>query len=144
MKFGSKEKCHKCGKTVYLMEKVTVEGKATQIFHNYCFRCSSCNKVVTLANYVSLDDQIFCKTHYLAELHARKSKAQNPTPVNKQNEGEQEEGDEEQEQEQHSDQEEENGQEDQQQQEEQQENGEPEQNGGGDGYSDEDYNDDEY
>eukprot|EP01080_Neovahlkampfia_damariscottae_P005088 gene5087-8687_t len=173
MKFGSKEKCHKCGKTVYLMEKVTVEGKATQIFHNYCFRCSSCNKVVTLANYVSLDDQVFCKTHYLAELHARKSKAQNQTPVNKQeNEQEQQQqqqqqqhnddygdehdgygdeehdgyGDEEQQEDGYGEeqQQEEPQQEEEQQQEQQQEqqNGQPE--GNGDGYSDEDYNDDEY
>jgi predicted nucleic acid binding AN1-type Zn finger protein len=127
-KFGSKEKCHKCGKTVYLMEKVTVEGKATQIFHNYCFRCSVCNKVVTLANYVSLEDQIFCKTHYLAELHARKSKAQNSGTSNGQDgqdeEQEQEEGE----------------------QQEQQDNGnsEPqEQTNEKSGYSDED-NDDEY
>jgi hypothetical protein len=129
-KFGSKEKCHKCGKTVYLMEKVTVEGKATQIFHNYCFRCSVCNKVVTLANYVSLEDQIFCKTHYLAELHARKSKAQNSGSTSNGQDGQQDE-----------EQEEDGG-----EQQEQQDNGnsEPqEQTNEKSGYSDED-NDDEY
>jgi uncharacterized CHY-type Zn-finger protein len=132
-KFGSKEKCHKCGKTVYLMEKVTVEGKATQIFHNYCFRCSVCNKVVTLANYVSLEDQIFCKTHYLAELHARKSKAQNSgSNTNGQEDGNGQDDGEQQQQQDDDEPQQENG------------NSEPqEQTNEKSGYSDED-NDDEY
>ena len=72
--FGSRDKCTKCGQTVYLVEKVTVEGKTTRIFHNYCLRCTTCDRVVTLGNYIALDDQIYCKPHYLAEVHSRKNK----------------------------------------------------------------------
>jgi hypothetical protein len=82
-KFGAREKCNKCGQTVYLVEKVTVEGKTTRIFHNYCFRCSHCDRGVTLGTYVALDDLIYCKQHYLAEVQNRKNK--NAEVVNKKN-----------------------------------------------------------
>jgi hypothetical protein len=72
--FGSKDKCARCGQTVYVIEKVVVEGKTTRIFHNYCLRCSKCDKVVTLGNYVSLDDQIYCKPHYNTEMQERRVK----------------------------------------------------------------------
>lgn len=73
--FGSREKCARCSQTVYIIEKVAVEGKTTRIFHNYCLRCARCDKVVTLGNYVSLDEQIYCKPHYNVEMQERRLKA---------------------------------------------------------------------
>lgn len=72
--FGTKDKCARCGQAVYLVEKVVVDGKTTRIFHNYCLRCSRCDKVVSLGNYVSIDDTIFCKPHYALEMQERKTK----------------------------------------------------------------------
>lgn len=72
--FGSRDKCARCGQTVYVIEKVVVDGKTTRIFHNYCLRCTKCDKVVTLGNYVSLDDEIYCKPHYNVEMQERRTK----------------------------------------------------------------------
>lgn len=72
--FGTKDKCARCGQAVYLVEKVVVDGKTTRVFHNYCLRCSRCDKVVSLGNYVSIDDTIFCKPHYSLEMQERKTK----------------------------------------------------------------------
>jgi hypothetical protein len=84
-KFGnvSQEKCFSCAKTVYLLEKLTVEGKTSRIFHNYCFRCAICNCKVTLGNYVGLDDLIYCKTHYMAEINGRKERVDPSTIINR-------------------------------------------------------------
>ena len=35
-----------------------------RIFHKTCIRCSSCNKVLSLGNYSSLDGKFYCKAHY--------------------------------------------------------------------------------
>ena len=66
-KFGGapKEKCVKCGKTVYPAEKVSMEG---QIYHGPCLRCTQCNKALTGANwgaFVPPNNDPYCKTHYM-------------------------------------------------------------------------------
>jgi hypothetical protein len=73
--FGSKEKCHVCEKTVYPMEKVSIEGKVSRVFHNKCFRCSECNKIVNLTNYGTIEEKIYCKPHYTAEMKSSKNSA---------------------------------------------------------------------
>ena len=46
-KFGGGNKCLVCGKTVYVQEQVTYEGK---FLHEDCFKCSICNKKIATAS----------------------------------------------------------------------------------------------
>jgi hypothetical protein len=60
--FGSaSEKCKYCGKAVYAMEKGEADG---MVFHKTCFRCSTCNKMVKMGSYASLEGKIYCKAHF--------------------------------------------------------------------------------
>eukprot|EP00041_Stephanoeca_diplocostata_P038417 m.1514987 g.1514987 ORF g.1514987 m.1514987 type:complete len:938 (-) comp25215_c0_seq18:3333-6146(-) len=52
------DKCTFCDKTVYAMEKILADGDC---FHKACFRCSSCNKMLSLGNYAALDGKLYCK-----------------------------------------------------------------------------------
>src|SRR5205814_2030467 len=55
------ETCEQCSKTVYPMEKVSVENR---IFHNSCFRCGHCNTLLKLGNYASGGESFYCKPHF--------------------------------------------------------------------------------
>lgn len=57
--------CDKCGKTVYLTEKVVVEDKdEKKLFHKACLRCIHCQVVLSLGNYASMDGVTYCKPHF--------------------------------------------------------------------------------
>jgi len=57
--------CDKCGKTVYLTEKVVVEDKEEKkLFHKACLRCIHCQVVLSLGNYASMDGVTYCKPHF--------------------------------------------------------------------------------
>eukprot|EP01080_Neovahlkampfia_damariscottae_P004850 gene4850-8435_t len=56
-----KEKCCKCNKTVYTMEKITIN---EMIFHNWCLKCSKCGTKLNTSNYHVHNDELFCKVHY--------------------------------------------------------------------------------
>ncbi|XP_063236489.1 F-actin-monooxygenase Mical isoform X2 [Bacillus rossius redtenbacheri] len=63
---GSSEMCHFCGKRVYLMERMSTEGK---FFHRGCFRCEYCNTALRLGNYAfdrdcSCGGRFFCSQHF--------------------------------------------------------------------------------
>ncbi|KAL9994112.1 putative transcription factor interactor and regulator LIM family [Helianthus debilis subsp. tardiflorus] len=58
---GTQEKCAKCNKTVYPLEKVTVEG---EFYHSQCFRCAQGGCKLTPSNYAALDGNLFCKPHF--------------------------------------------------------------------------------
>ncbi|KAL8515719.1 hypothetical protein ACS0TY_014412 [Phlomoides rotata] len=58
---GTQEKCAVCTKTVYPLEKVTVEG---DFFHKSCFRCAHGGCNLTPSNYAALDGTIYCKPHF--------------------------------------------------------------------------------
>ncbi|KAJ7944893.1 LIM domain-containing protein [Quillaja saponaria] len=58
---GTQEKCSKCTKTVYPLEKVTVEG---EFYHKNCFRCSHGGCFLTPSSYAALDGNLFCKPHF--------------------------------------------------------------------------------
>lgn len=45
------EKCLACEKTVYLVEKLEVDGK---IFHKKCLKCSECSKILSAGSFASL------------------------------------------------------------------------------------------
>lgn len=53
-------KCQVCGKTVYAMEKLEIEGKA---FHKACFKCETCKRSLSAGNYASLQGKFYCKPH---------------------------------------------------------------------------------
>ncbi|XP_077074834.1 LIM domain and actin-binding protein 1a isoform X2 [Siphateles boraxobius] len=56
-----RETCVTCLKTVYPLEKLVAN---QQIFHNTCFRCAYCNTKLSLVNYASLHNNVYCKPHY--------------------------------------------------------------------------------
>ncbi|XP_043080637.1 LIM domain and actin-binding protein 1a [Puntigrus tetrazona] len=56
-----RETCIMCLKTVYPLEKLVAN---QQIYHNTCFRCAYCNTKLSLVNYASLHNNVYCKPHY--------------------------------------------------------------------------------
>ncbi|XP_076023272.1 LIM domain and actin-binding protein 1a isoform X2 [Genypterus blacodes] len=56
-----KETCVSCMKTVYPLEKL-VAGQ--QVYHTSCFRCAHCNTKLSLGNYASLHNNVYCKPHF--------------------------------------------------------------------------------
>ncbi|EPS67160.1 hypothetical protein M569_07616, partial [Genlisea aurea] len=58
---GTQEKCAVCKKTVYPLEKVTVEG---QFYHKSCFRCAHGGCFLTTSSYAALDGNLYCKPHF--------------------------------------------------------------------------------
>ena len=46
---GGSETCHFCEKRVYVVERMSAEGK---FFHRSCFRCDYCNILLRLGSYV--------------------------------------------------------------------------------------------
>ncbi|KAM3186711.1 hypothetical protein ACTXT7_003789 [Hymenolepis weldensis] len=55
------EKCVRCEKTVYAVERVEAGG---QIWHKGCFRCGICDLVLNLNSYKQADQQLYCGKHY--------------------------------------------------------------------------------
>uniref|UniRef100_A0A672N5Y0 LIM domain and actin-binding protein 1-like n=1 Tax=Sinocyclocheilus grahami TaxID=75366 RepID=A0A672N5Y0_SINGR len=55
------ETCVTCLKTVYPLEKLVAN---QQIYHNTCFRCAYCNTKLSLVNYASLHNNVYCKPHF--------------------------------------------------------------------------------
>ncbi|CAG7823578.1 unnamed protein product [Allacma fusca] len=65
-KRGGSENCHFCKERVYVVEKMTAEGK---FFHRNCFRCEYCNTSLRLGNYVfdregRYGERFYCTPHY--------------------------------------------------------------------------------
>ncbi|KAL3833516.1 hypothetical protein ACJIZ3_008252 [Penstemon smallii] len=58
---GTQEKCAVCKKTVYPLEKVTVE---SEFYHKSCFRCAHGGCFLTPSNYAALDGILYCKPHF--------------------------------------------------------------------------------
>ncbi|XAR55054.1 hypothetical protein NMG60_11030432 [Bertholletia excelsa] len=58
---GTQDKCATCKKTVYPLEKVTVEG---EMYHKLCFRCAKGGCKLTTSNYAALDGFLYCKPHF--------------------------------------------------------------------------------
>ncbi|XP_052396386.1 LIM domain and actin-binding protein 1 [Carassius gibelio] len=55
------ETCVTCLKTVYPLERLVAN---QQIYHNTCFRCAYCNTKLSLVNYASLHNNVYCKPHF--------------------------------------------------------------------------------
>ncbi|XP_030590692.1 LIM domain and actin-binding protein 1a [Archocentrus centrarchus] len=56
-----RETCVSCQKTVYPLERFVAN---QSIYHSSCFRCSYCNTKLSLANYASLHNSVYCKPHF--------------------------------------------------------------------------------
>ncbi|XP_015896210.2 LIM domain-containing protein WLIM2b-like [Ziziphus jujuba] len=65
---GTQDKCAVCNKTVYPLEKVTVEG---DFYHKSCFRCNHGGCFLTPSSYAALDGILYCK-HHFAQLFKEK------------------------------------------------------------------------
>jgi len=60
-KFGAIEKCDICEQTVYLIEKIVLEGK---ILHKSCLKCCHCGNTLSAGKYASLAGKYYCKPHF--------------------------------------------------------------------------------
>ncbi|XP_028265181.1 LIM domain and actin-binding protein 1a [Parambassis ranga] len=56
-----KESCVSCQKTVYPLERLVAN---QHVYHSSCFRCSHCNTKLSLVNYASLHNNVYCKPHF--------------------------------------------------------------------------------
>nr|XP_046253828.1 LIM domain and actin-binding protein 1a isoform X2 [Scatophagus argus] len=56
-----RETCVSCTKTVYPLERLVAN---QHVYHSSCFRCSHCNTKLSLANYASLHNSVYCKPHF--------------------------------------------------------------------------------
>ncbi|BES99796.1 Hypothetical protein NTJ_12613 [Nesidiocoris tenuis] len=63
---GASENCHFCHKRVYLMERLSAEGR---FFHRGCFRCQYCSTALRLGNYAfdregKYGHKFYCVQHF--------------------------------------------------------------------------------
>ncbi|CAB1455655.1 unnamed protein product [Pleuronectes platessa] len=56
-----RETCVSCEKTVYPLERLVAN---QHVYHSSCFRCSHCNTKLSLLNYASLHNNVYCKPHF--------------------------------------------------------------------------------
>ncbi|XP_008811666.1 LIM domain-containing protein WLIM1 [Phoenix dactylifera] len=59
---GTREKCVGCMKTVYPIERVTVNGTA---YHKSCFKCTHGGCVISPSNYIAHEGRLYCKHHHI-------------------------------------------------------------------------------
>ncbi|KAK4338400.1 hypothetical protein RND71_042887 [Anisodus tanguticus] len=58
---GTRDKCAACKKTVYPLEKVTVDG---EMYHQLCFRCVHGGCKLTTSSYAAFEGRLYCKPHF--------------------------------------------------------------------------------
>ncbi|KAL6906547.1 hypothetical protein ACP4OV_004148 [Aristida adscensionis] len=58
---GTQDKCAACMKTVYPLEKMTLEGEP---YHKTCFKCAHGGCILTTATYASLKGILYCQHHF--------------------------------------------------------------------------------
>ncbi|XP_034079291.1 protein-methionine sulfoxide oxidase mical3a isoform X1 [Gymnodraco acuticeps] len=80
---GGSDVCFFCRKRVYVMERLSAEGK---FFHRSCFKCEYCNTTLRLSSYAFdvEDGKFYCKPHFCYRLSGyaqRKRPAPSPTPI---------------------------------------------------------------
>ncbi|XP_022762373.1 LIM domain-containing protein WLIM1-like [Durio zibethinus] len=59
---GTREKCVGCNKTVYPIEKVTVDGTP---YHKSCFKCTHGGCTISPSNYIAHEGKLYCKHHHI-------------------------------------------------------------------------------
>nr|XP_043892230.1 protein-methionine sulfoxide oxidase mical3a isoform X3 [Solea senegalensis] len=80
---GGSDVCFFCRKRVYVMERLSAEGK---FFHRSCFKCDYCGTTLRLSSYAFdvEDGKFYCKPHYCYRLSGyaqRKRPAPSPPPI---------------------------------------------------------------
>ncbi|CAL4917436.1 unnamed protein product [Urochloa decumbens] len=58
---GTQDKCTACKKTVYPLEKMTMEGEP---YHKTCFKCARGGCLLTTATYASHNGVLYCQNHF--------------------------------------------------------------------------------
>ncbi|RCV42244.1 hypothetical protein SEVIR_9G200200v4 [Setaria viridis] len=58
---GTQDKCAACNKTVYPLEKITLEGEP---YHKTCFKCARGGCLLTTATYASHNGILYCQIHF--------------------------------------------------------------------------------
>ncbi|KAK8639719.1 hypothetical protein V6N13_138089 [Hibiscus sabdariffa] len=58
---GTQDKCAACHKTVYPLEKMSMEGEC---YHKTCFRCAHGGCPLTHSSYAALNGVLYCKHHF--------------------------------------------------------------------------------
>ncbi|KAK6318030.1 hypothetical protein J4Q44_G00113210 [Coregonus suidteri] len=81
---GGSDVCFFCRKRVYVMERLSAEGK---FFHRSCFKCDYCGTTLRLSSYAFdvEDGKFYCKPHYCYRLSGqaqRKRPAPSPALLN--------------------------------------------------------------
>lgn len=59
---GTKDKCVECSKTVYPLEKVSVN---KSVYHRSCFKCSHGGCTISPSNYIAHEGKLYCKHHHI-------------------------------------------------------------------------------
>ena len=62
------ETCAACEKGVYPLEMVKACNKS---WHKLCFRCKDCNMVLSLKAFATINDDPYCKPHYMKLFHSK-------------------------------------------------------------------------
>ncbi|XP_056273751.1 protein-methionine sulfoxide oxidase mical3a isoform X19 [Pseudoliparis swirei] len=80
---GGSDVCFFCRKRVYVMERLSAEGK---FFHRSCFKCEYCSTTLRLSSYAFdvEDGKFYCKPHFCYRLSGyaqRKRPAPSPTLI---------------------------------------------------------------
>jgi hypothetical protein len=57
------DKCKKCDRRVYDMEKIAA---GPVIYHKSCFRCTHCNRILSIGSYTVGDNKLYCQPHYIS------------------------------------------------------------------------------
>ncbi|KAJ7538216.1 hypothetical protein O6H91_11G038900 [Diphasiastrum complanatum] len=74
---GTQEKCVVCEKTVYPIEKVSVESHS---YHKHCFKCAHGGCVISPSNYQAHEGRLYCRHHY-TQLFKEKGNFSNLTKI---------------------------------------------------------------
>ncbi|XP_067247787.1 protein-methionine sulfoxide oxidase mical3b isoform X2 [Chanodichthys erythropterus] len=79
---GGSDVCYFCGRRVYVMERLSAEGK---FFHRSCFQCDHCSSTLRLSSYAydQLQGKFYCKQHFsfrMANVAQRKRPAPSVAP----------------------------------------------------------------
>ncbi|KAK3517694.1 hypothetical protein QTP70_015671 [Hemibagrus guttatus] len=76
---GGSDVCYFCSRRVYVMERLSAEGK---FFHRSCFQCVHCSSTLRLSNYAydELQGKFYCKQHYRYRLTGM-AQRKRPAPI---------------------------------------------------------------
>ncbi|XP_002735919.1 cysteine and glycine-rich protein 1-like [Saccoglossus kowalevskii] len=59
--FGGGDRCPRCGKAVYMAEKIIGAGES---WHKVCFTCAICGKSLDSTTCTDREGEVFCKACY--------------------------------------------------------------------------------